>query len=64
MEKVFMWTIWILGIKYKKGISVKMPKRKEIVSYARRNADSAKRVGSVSEAENAESGQLVYIKEF
>ena len=41
-----------------------MPKRKEIVSYARRNADSAKRVGSVSEAENAESGQLVYIKEF
>ena len=52
------------SVAYKKGISVKMPRRKEIVSYVRRNADSAKRVGSVSEAENAESGRLVYIKEF
>ena len=52
------------SVAYKKGVSVKMPKRKEIVSYVKKYSDSAIYATTVEQIEKVETGKLVYIAEF
>lgn len=52
------------SVAYKKGVSVKMPKRREIVAYVKNHADSAIFASTINQIENADSRKLVYLKEF